>query len=765
MSRMTCFAWFAAIAAGVLLLSPVAEGAKLRGRIVRVGYAGSGAKEEEQGIDRFRAGYFTPVLIELTNDEGDAFTGSIEVRQPDRDGDLVIARREVMVSGTRRFYLYVPASDSNSPQQFAVRAVSPEGGLVVLHDDAGQPVRELVSPVTPAQIESDARVILDISTVNLLRDLIGKKRLNRPVEVLRVAARDLPEDPAGLEMIDTVVWDGGDPEVMDLQQREALLEWVRRGGHLVIGVSRNWQQLSKSKFGEFLPMELTEAGPLAALDPSWQADLEVGVNFAFTTPLSHCPVKPAGLRPGAVPIIPRMPGAQTPVLAAYRPLERGHVVLIGAELRELLDPRRGNSVPVELILRKIVGLRDEPIRSDQDQFDAFRSDLFPYIERRTGFQVTTQLYLLIAFVFVASYVLLATGGSWLWLKKRNRVHHAWGAFAAVVLVASVTSLGAVHLIRGVGHRVQELALVDVEAGSSDATALCYFGLKTAVHTNLDLHLATRGATVEEMPERSTMLKPLPVDTNPMALGGGRYSAGQRYEAVAALGELRNVPLRATLKQLEGFWRGRIGGKLDASLRRTNKGIHVDSWLANNLDTDLKNCYLLFPAQTCDWPRTNLRAIRCYTIGDLPKGKRLRLGDLEDVAKQEEINRRIDLPEATSRWTRNFRRNTQDDDYYGIDRETAKKIDLGELNNVLMTLTVFDEIERDQRSQLGRSQGQQLDRSLAINRRTAMLVGFSDSPGPAWLCWRTPGEIDDKWRPIPSDDDRRVVYRVTIPVEE
>src|SRR5690606_9637502 len=145
-------------------------------------------------------------------------------------------------------------------------------------------------------------------------------------------------------------------------------------------------------------------------------------------------------------------------------------------------------------------------------------DLFRYIEQQTGFQVTTGLYLLIAFVFVVSYVGLATGGSWLWLRKRKLVQHAWGTFALIAVVAAGFSLAAVHLIRGVGFRVQELAFVDAEAGARDAAATVYFGLMTPTHTTLDVCVTTRGRPADEMPDGVALLRPMPVNTGPLSMG-------------------------------------------------------------------------------------------------------------------------------------------------------------------------------------------------------------------------------------------------------
>ena len=54
--------------------------------------------------------------------------------------------------------------------------------------------------------------------------------------------------------------------------------------------------------------------------------------------------------------------------------------------------------------------------------------------------------------------------------------------------------------------------------------------------------------------------------------------------------------------------------------------------------------------------------------------------------------------------------------------------------------------------------------LALSSRMAMLIGFSEDPGPATLCWRPAGDRTARWRPLPSEPGRKVMYRIAIPIE-
>lgn len=769
MPRAWRLAWVGVLAVGLGVVS--AQETHLRGEIVRVGFAGSAQGDVDRGSDRYRVGYYTPVLVRFTKDGGDTFTGAIEVRQTDRDGDEVVARRDVMLTGSRLYYLYVPGGDDPNRWQFRVRALNADGSLAKLYNDKNELVPELTPDVPPAIIDNESRVILDITAVNRLGALTQERDVNRPVTVLRVAASELPDDPAGLEMADTIVWDEGDPEMLkDPGRQQALREWTRRGGRLVIAVSKNWQQLN-DKFGDMLPAKLTKTESMSKVDPKWEQDLFNSFANPFEPPLTYCPVTQADLLPGALAFIPEDCTGTDPILAVRRPFGRGEVILVAAELRDLTDPKRRTNIQADLLLRRVVGVRREQQKSDQDNNFSVRDDLFRYVEQQTGFQVTTQLYLMFAFLFVVTYVALATGGSWVWLKKRKLIQHAWASFALVAVVASLTSLVAVQVIRGVGYKVQEMAFVDAEAGATDAAAVIYFGLKTPTHVTLDLRLATRGQSVEDTPDGTTSLRPLPVSTGPLRGRGSEFTAGQKYEVVSSLGEIKEVPLRATLKQFEALWHGRMPGRLEASLRRQRGDLRPDSWIRNGLGTDLKNCFLLVPTSASTWPdRQNIFGPRVYELGNLANGQQITLAQIEAaMAKAQGVKEgdKAKVEYLTDRqrgWVRGFGANI-DSRWGGGMPEEERKLDMGRITDALMLVSTFDDINRDMRVQVARSQGQQLDRTMTMTRETALLIGFSDDAGPAVLCWRTPGSHPGRWRSLTSEEaGRRVVYRVNIPVE-
>ncbi len=777
-----------AILVAVVAFPAAAFGVHLRAKIIRVGFPGSSQDQYTQGADFYRPGHWTPILVELTNEDSDLFEGSIHARQLDRDGDEAVSRTMVAVRGTKYQYLYVPAGTSTpQPPSFAVRVSGPGGAPVALFNDQNQPVNEVGPTQEPRPVASDAQMILDISEGGLpqLRSLVSEPLLVHRLVVTRVAPAQLPDQAPGLDMADMIVWDAADPTAIDLPQREALLQWTQRGGTLVMGVGKNWDLIARSQFGSLLPGRLTGVSSASLLPGLGEVLFGSLPNTELERPLTYCPVKQDALAADATMMVPSKPASDGLVFVASRPCGRGRIVLVTAQIADLIS--RANSGNITPFLREILGLRK--YAEEQKEPPNFHTDLFGYIEQMTGFRTTTGMYFLVAFLFVVVYIGISTLGSWNWLKRRKRVQYAWPAFAAVAVLASGTSLAAVQFIRGIGQQLQQLTIVDARAGSPEATATCYFGLKTASHMLLDLTLPANWQTPDESQQIAGALLPLPPD--PEGFDRSVYSAGQQYDVLAPIGQLWAVPMRATLKQFQGTWKGDMKGELDAALHRRDPTSHrftAGSWIENKLQTDLNDCYLFVTSQNISGERTyRSMLISVYPVGRLPAGKRTSWGDLiqtkikaaekqkgekantaaesADLAPQDWVP--LPLSDLQSAWlTNDLKITTTDYQPYRGEEERIKP-NPEQFKSALLLLTTYDEIDTRQFAQnmrgIQRTRGAQLDRSAHVTRETALLVGFTSiDAGPARLCWRTARTSSGGWKPI-QPTESNVMYRFLIPL--
>lgn len=777
-----------------LLATPL-QAVHLRGQIVRVGYSGSSTDVYVAQGDMYRIGRWTPVFVELSNDDGDLFEGTIEVRQTDADGDEVLARQEVAVRNMRPFCLYVPGGvppeDSfargmgyEGPEPFSLRVFDRDGRLAQLHDDAGEPVQYLSPPRPVVPAPPDALLVLDMSAAPV-GQLSRVKELERVQEciVLRCSPRDMPGHAAGLEMLDILVWDSPEPSSLDMQQVEAVIEWVHRGGRLVVGASRRWDSLVQSKLGPLLPGRLNGTATITDLDALGElmrgADrFEVEQSRAALS-LTYCPLVRENLASDALAVRPRGARANEQIWIARRPCGRGEITLVTGELRDVLSLNPG-------LLAGDALLRLKSVPEPQGQMITLgpTTDVFSRVAAQTAFQTTSGLYFTFAFAFVVGYIVVVTGGVWGWLRRHRAIRHAWLASGLLAAAASGVSLAAVQIVRSWGQGVHEMTIVDGQIGNYDATALSYLGFRTGSHMLLDVCVPGEWIKAADLPEMRASLRP----HAPEAPSGPqhKFSVSQRYESVAQLGELRGVPFRATLKQFSATWRGSLDGRITASLRTTSSGDELapSSWIENQLGIDLWDCYLFTRSS-----RTGL--VHVYAITSLPAGQRIDVGQIAremqarqggDTAGLRRLRDSVESlmsDEESDDWSPPVLRSmlAQCLRDLAIDSTRAaeeRRSDQPLLRGgaapyvpALLLLTFFDDRELSgllqQGQELARSHGRELEMSSRLEPGTALFVGFSDRPGPLRLCRRKPGGPVDAWKPmLPSRS--AVMYRFRAAVQ-
>ncbi len=759
-------------------ISPL-EGAHLKGRIARIGYPGSGA-DSGKGQDHYRQDSWVPVLVELENEDGDQFTGTLEVRQKDRDGDEVAARWPVVLRDeVERIYLYVPSGIagtenwSGNGQSFRVRIYDDEGQFAPLFDENDQPITALDPPRPLTAVSGGTKIILDISErpINPLALVSNDPDRATDVVVTRIGPAEIPPDAVGLAMVDIIVWDGADPTLFrDPAQRQALVEWVRQGGVLVIGVSDNWNRLENSEqLAKILPVKLSGKTEITEPTEGIGQALQNNTSLPLMAPLGICEVMPEDLRGDAYVSVPSNPDEDPRVLVARRKIDQGEVVLVTAELEDLLAIQGTNARDKMIFLQQVTLLRTSP--RDMNQQTYGRRNPFEQVETLIGFATDTVLYFFFGFVFVIGYILLATAGVWFGLKRRGMVQHSWTVFALVTLVTSGLSLAAVRLVRGIGSTVQEVQVVDLEAGTSMASSECYFGLKTATHVEQDLKLPMDATSPEESPGLPGGLRPLPVDMMDPMMMQRMYSNTLQYRSLAGIGQLEDVPFRATLKKMQGTWRGTLEGDVIANLRHGSRAyLSDDSWIENRLGTTLNDCYLFVAARNPQ-PRL-LPRVFVYDVDQLEHGERFVIKTYIDAkTKREKTAAAIAQgqrsgPDQFSRFHNSWLNNIGYRDYtaYGMNQnERRVKVDEKGVVSSLLLLSTYSEVDPNvlEKRSVVRPTGANLDCATLITEDRALFVGFSRDPGPAKLFGRN-SENDD-WDAY-GVSDSLVMYRVWIPVK-
>lgn len=783
---------FGTAALGLLVGSDPARA--VSGRIVQAGFrAGVAATESFDDISgkaRYREGTWLPILVELSSEgNAPAFEGTLRIVQRDRDGDLAITEQPVAVQGQRRYWLYPVAAPLRDEYPFSIQLLDADGNVTKLRDlQTGEAVDRLVSQDPLVALATEEYLILDISD-RLVPQLLALRSprnagdedaanpFTRPPLFGRLSPKNLPPHACGLDPVNAIVWDNADPSTLaDAHQLQAIIEWVYRGGILVLGVGATWEPMQKSPLEPLLPGPLSAAAEVRTLTMD---DKEKTSARELRKPIVTCPLARSTLRQGSrVLESDRNLAAERNVMICRRAVGRGQVVYVGARLRDLSEAGVGHGG----LMAQLLGLRR------QTQGEAQRNrraevELFPQVVRMVGFETESGLYLLFALVFVAAYILLGTLGTWHWLRSRDKVRHSWLAFAAVTVVASLLSLGAVRVIRGIGHTVEELSVVDLRAvecegqPTAPAVATSFFGLRTGSHERLDVIQPGDWAKIDEAAAMPCSLRVLPAGPGQRTES---FVAPETYRTLPTRARVEDVPFRATLKQFEGTWHGELHGRVVASLtcREINRQYELDddAWIRNELGTDLQDCLLILAESDPD-PKGATRRwagqLRVVPIQGPSGGRRIRQGETVDRLRTlaydpnpgTNVRRRnpAELAVFQAEWASRLGAEVEQ-----VQTDPSTRVrGAGPAQNALLLLTTFAELRPVTDSILGsrdlaRTNLAGLDLSDLITKDTALLVGFSNAPGPARLCCRTAGQ-NRRFRPLTARS-AMTLYRILIPMK-
>ena len=252
---------------------------------VSTGLAQVSGRIESVGFDSlYRPTCWTPLLVKLKLDSGTSGTFELRVSQRDENGDFVIYTTRVTLTGgvgEQPFWSYfIP-----QPVLHGLRVASidelQDVLRVTVHDTSG---KELAVLPVPKSLPRDVDPEYDISSPIPGRKLILFVGDNSAVateefrqdklmgtsesfETAKVSIDRLPESVLGYDAVDAIVWLDGDPAKLrdgGSTRYDALREFVRRGGHLVVCTNRLWQTLGN--FGDLMPVDVTDVQALTKLD-------------------------------------------------------------------------------------------------------------------------------------------------------------------------------------------------------------------------------------------------------------------------------------------------------------------------------------------------------------------------------------------------------------------------------------------------------------------------------------------------------------------
>jgi len=420
--------------------------------------------------EKFRVGAWTPVWITLQAGN-DGWRGTLTVIVPDDDETPTAVDRNVLLERRQQvtYQMYVRPGNPQFEPRFEL---VPEGSR--------RPIRIPIPQESLSKIEP---VIGNQLFIGVLGAASGIEEAGRPTAgeevpqvnsgvsqplpfwvTVRLRPDGLPADAIGLDGLDTLVVNAEDAQAMATLRgsAEAVKQWVRRGGRLVVAVGTNWTGVRDS----FLVGEgLLPAEPNGTITLSDFGALEALVG-------SRTPLVVQGRQ--GVPVA-QLTLARDRQVVVLDPTAAGPMIVRGAAGFGVVTVTAlsvGNEPFASWSGRSgfwktVLGLA--PPRVDtQDLSQAFASynqtDLSTLarslLDQFPG--VTLVPFGWVAF-FVFVYVLLIGPGDYFFLKNvLKRLELTWITFPTIVLIVSVGAYLVAYQIKGTDLLINQIDIADVD---------------------------------------------------------------------------------------------------------------------------------------------------------------------------------------------------------------------------------------------------------------------------------------------------------------
>ncbi|MGH7179345.1 MAG: hypothetical protein ACREJC_18355, partial [Tepidisphaeraceae bacterium] len=551
--------------------------------------------------NNYRPDCWTPVLVNITPESSKTDFFWLQIKQEDLDRDHPIFNRTISLTGA--------AEGQSRPQKFRTyfKPQPTDGGLaessdpsltrddlqsqldVSLWTSAGKPVVGLpitmtISSLDPRnQVLNDRRgtrfvlIVSDGGDAPVFREYRDSLGLLEVVTMQPVRTEQLPENVLGYDAVDAIVWMNADPA--DLKgggddKFRALESWVRRGGHLIICTTSQWQRLLA--FGDMLPVVIAGTGftqtpePLRSLLPrSAVAPVEASAKDKSEAPQNpwltmHGPftMAQATPRPGAIVqdwiTWDTNPPVRTPWLVR-KPFGAGAVTWVAQNLGDPAITKQASS-GWPFIWDRVLGLRNDPLIITSKTTDADRAPYAPapaidvgpaLLQKAMDLGAKSLLLTALAVAFFIGYWLVAGPGIYAYLVTRRRTNLSWFMFATAALAATLLT---VVLVRVTLRGKPELAHLTLVRGApgQPASAFSRFGL----------YIPRDGVQTIELKDMApnTVAALTAFAIHPQHLTKAPSNPGPEYvvnihDASSAEPALIRVPFRSTLKKFEAEWSG------------------------------------------------------------------------------------------------------------------------------------------------------------------------------------------------------------------
>lgn len=536
--------------------------------------------------NQVRPGEWAGIYLEITDASDKPRTVVLRLNVPDVDGDTAFMQRAVTTTpGERRgvwLYARIPGSDGVG-STYLIEAFEAE-------EAAGAPDPRF--KYTPGRLLGQTRYqnptawpFYDGLVAIVGRREAGLEQYRWMVSATRgdpitgheltspftMSVGDLPDRWIGLEASEALVWAGAgsedQPGLLRAEQADAIREYVRRGGHLVIilpPVGQTWLGAPANPLADIMPrvvVEKRENVDLAEYRTLLTRDTRAKLPNDATVQVM------AGEGEGPYEAIPIMAGVDGGAVVMRRLVGAGAVTVIGLDVVSPKLHSISGGFQADQFWHRILGKRGLLLPPDRLQaeidgkattnrlWQANRSPLLEFDGPIGGLiakSASAAAGVLLALVVFVAYWIIAGPGGFFALRSRNRIQHSWVAFVLAGLAFTGIGWGGANLLKTRRVEGQHFSLVDVVHGQPLQRARSWMSLVLPRYGQERVGIAAPENLAGGAGWHNLLAPWAP------AIGGTTISAfpdARGYVMDARSPDTADFPARATVKQVEVQWSG------------------------------------------------------------------------------------------------------------------------------------------------------------------------------------------------------------------
>lgn len=531
--------------------------------------------------NRARPGDWFGLEIELLDRTDRIRNVLVRVAIPDGDGDTAVYERAITPTpGERqRTWLYAKLPFNAGGESFTISAHAAE------EDRAPTDARprayragRLLGSITHRfenPVPSSSGMIGVVGTSDAGVNQYAEVRLrnfdhmptgHELIEVVtRLRVSDLPDRWMGFMPFETIIWTAsgpdGEPTQLTEPQAEAILEWVARGGHLVVvlpPIAQGWTRPDNR---------------LSGLVPEARIVRRDGVDLErYRALLTRNPDVPLPARAVVQVFEPRedaavgemvsvLAGPDGDCVVSRRSYGAGAATFVGLDLtsRALTAVR---AVDAGVIWHRVLGKRftvlpvEELTALERQRGAYFGMRAERWYDRDISGEIAktgrAAAGLLLALVVFVAYWLLAGPGGFFPLKQRSLHQHAWLLFVGAVGLFTAIAWGGANMFKPRLAEGQHLTFIDHVYGQPVQRARTWINILLPTYGEQTVGVASDEAGAVEFRQA---IAPWERPRAGMAGALSAFPDARSYEIDATMPASVTVPARSTARQFQADWAG------------------------------------------------------------------------------------------------------------------------------------------------------------------------------------------------------------------